>query len=49
MQHESALEVWHHIYVDAHSGGILAVTTGTQDGDAFERAKAELARRGIDL
>ena len=33
----------------AIAGGVLAITTGTQDGDAYERAKQELHRRGIDL
>jgi hypothetical protein len=43
------LEHYHHVYVDAETGAVLAVTTGTQDGDAYERAKQELHRRGIDL
>jgi hypothetical protein len=44
-----ALGLYHHIYVEAETGAVLAVTTGTQDGDAYERAKQELHRRGIDL
>jgi hypothetical protein len=40
---------YQHVYVDTATGGVLAVTTGTQDGDAFERGKQELIRRGIEL
>jgi hypothetical protein len=28
---------------------MIASTTGTQDGDAYERGAAELKRRGYDL
>jgi hypothetical protein len=43
------LGLYHHTYIDATTGGVLVVTTGTQDVDAFERAKQELRRRNIDL
>jgi hypothetical protein len=43
------LDLYHHIFVDTSTGAVAAVTTGTQDGDAFERGKQELLRRGIDL
>ena len=44
-----SLGIYHHTYIDMETGGILVITTGTQDGDAFDRAKQELRRRGIDL
>jgi hypothetical protein len=40
---------WFHAYFDATTGALLASTTGTQDGDAYERAANELTRRGINL
>ena len=38
-----------HAYFDVETGALLATTTGTQDADAYDRAKHELKRRGYDL
>lgn len=44
-----SIGLYHHTYIDAESGGVLAITTGTQDHDAYDRAKQELRRRGIEM
>lgn len=38
-----------HAYFDGETGALIVLSTGTQDGDAYERAAGELNRRGYDL
>lgn len=44
-----ALGYYLHAYFDGETGALIISTTGTQDGDAYERAAGELKRRGYDL